>query len=329
MAKSPESPTNNPLEMGPGKGNGAPGHSASSEAREGRSEPRAPHAPENASDSSQKPILSRRKGQYLIAARRSTGMQTMGLQPLQFSVIEQTLRSSPDIEIVDTVGPRNIMGALADGMNEVPSVLVAKMTDQKAGILHQQAQGRLIVERDHPLTLADAAFQQPALVACSIPTSGMALQVSVIVLGKDESPLPEAEVYLFGSMIPANGITDARGQVSLTLFGETVQSVRGLYVKPKADYWSFYQPDPDLRADEPNVVGLRPLSDWPALANFPQRQTFGWGQKAMRLDQLPDSYRGQGVRIAVIDSGAATTHDDLRKIQFGFDVINKKTSPDT
>ncbi|WP_432379130.1 S8 family serine peptidase [Duganella sp. P38] len=48
----------------------------------------------------------------------------------------------------------------------------------------------------------------------------------------------------------------------------------------------------------------------------------------MRLDQLPGTYRGQGVRIAIIDSGAATTHDNLHGIRAGFDVINKKTNPD-
>jgi subtilisin family serine protease len=47
----------------------------------------------------------------------------------------------------------------------------------------------------------------------------------------------------------------------------------------------------------------------------------------MRLDQLPGSYRGQGVKIAIIDSGAATTHDNLHGIHAGFDVLNKQTNP--
>ena len=64
---------------------------------------------------------------------------------------------------------------------------------------------------------------------------------------------------------------------------------------------------------------------WPA---FPRQRVYGWGQKAMRLDQLPGNYRGQGVKIAIIDSGAATTHDNLHGIHAGFDVLNKKTNPD-
>jgi subtilisin family serine protease len=47
----------------------------------------------------------------------------------------------------------------------------------------------------------------------------------------------------------------------------------------------------------------------------------------MRLDQLPPSFRGQGVRIAVIDSGAAPGHPNLGRIRNGFDFVNHH--PDT
>ena len=301
-------------------------------------EPRSASAPGLASSSSSDEpktgklagrAVSERKGQFLIAARRPNGVQPMGIQPLQFSLLEQTLRASPDIEVVDTVGPKNIVGVLADGMGEAPGVLVARMTEQKAGMLAQQAQGRLIVERDQSLHLADASFQVPLMVGSSLPTGGPALTAAFVVLGADNVPLKDAEVFLFGSMLPVSGVTDERGEVSLSLLGETPQTIRGLYVKPKADYWSFFHPQPDITQDEPNVVGLRALSEWPSLANFPRQQTLGWGQKAMRLDRLPAEYRGQGVRVAVIDSGAANGHQDLRNIRLGFDIINKKVDPNT
>jgi len=272
--------------------------------------------------------VSERKGQFLIAPRKPQGMMPMGFMPLQFSVVEQTLRASPDIEILDTVGPKNIVGVLSDGLGDATSVLVARMTEQKAGILAQQAQGRLIVERDQSLMMADVSFLPP-MVSGTIATAGPVLAAAIVVLGKDNAPVKDAEVYLFGSMLPATGVTDDNGKVTLSLFGETPQSVRGLYVKPKSDYWSFYQQQPDITPDEANVVTLRPLSEWPPLTNFPKQQVYTWGQKAMRLDQLPDSCRGQGIKIAVIDSGAANGHDDLRRIRFGFDVINKKDNPET
>lgn len=272
--------------------------------------------------------IRQRKSQFLVAARNSPGMQLAGLQPLQFGIIEQALRDSPDIEVVDKVGPSGIMGALADGMSDQPSILVTRMTNQKAAILNQQGQGRLIVESDQPLSLLDASFPQPGLVFGS-SLVGPALQIRVTVLDNANAPLASAEVYVFGSMLPATAVTDQNGEATVALYGETLQSIRALYVKPKADYWSFYQANPDLSADETNVVVLRALAEWSGLADFPRKQTFGWGQRAMRLDQLPDNLRGQGVRIAVIDSGAATTHSDLQNIRLGFDVINKKTSPDT
>jgi subtilisin family serine protease len=272
-----------------------------------------------------------RKKQFVIAPRQVEGLQALGLQPLQFSALEQALRSSHDIEVVDTVGPKSVLGALADGMGGSQGVLVARMTEQKAAVLHQQGQGRLLVERDQHLALMEPSLmRQPSLVTGVTPTmgSGPVLNASISVMGKDGVPLADAEVSLFGSMLPASGVTDASGRVTLTLFGETPESVSGLYVKPKADYWSFYQRDPDISTDEANVVVLRALSDWPALAGFPRQRAYGWGQKAMRLDQLPGNYRGQGIKIAIIDSGAATTHDNLRGIKAGFDVLNKKTNPD-
>ncbi|MYM66606.1 S8 family serine peptidase [Pseudoduganella sp. FT55W] len=270
-----------------------------------------------------------RKKQYVIAPRLAEGLQTLGLQPLQFAALEQALRDSDDIEVIDKVGPKSVLGALADGMGGNQGVLVARMTEQKAAALHQQGQGRLLVEHDQHLNLMEPSLRQPAMVTgvAPIDSSGPVLNAIISVFGKDGAPQANAEVSLFGSMLPASGVTGANGQVTLSLFGETADTVRGLYVKPKADYWSFYQRDPDISSDDANVVVLRALSDWPALKGFPQQRCYGWGQKAMRLDQLPASYRGQGVKIAIIDSGAATTHDNLRTIHAGFDVLNKQTNP--
>jgi subtilisin family serine protease len=96
-------------------------------------------------------------------------------------------------------------------------------------------------------------------------------------------------------------------------------------VKPKSDYWTFYQTEPALETDQTNLVHLRSLSD--SFQGFPRQQVIGWGQKAMRLDLLPSAYRGQGIRVGIVDSGAATSHPDLQGIKFGFDTTNKKSDP--
>lgn len=280
------------------------------------------------SSESQSRQMKQRKGQFLIAPRRRPGMQMMGLAPLQFSAVEQALRDSPDIDIVDRVGPKQSVGALGIGAQEGASVLVARMHEDKANALALQAQGQLIVERDQSLQLLDVNFMPPPMVTGTLPTSGAAFKAEFQVLGNGK-PVKDAEVYLFGSLLPATGTTDANGRVSLSLFGETANSVRRLYVKPKMDFWSFYQEQPDVSDSELNAIGLRALSEMPSLANFPQQQTLGWGQKAMRLDQLPAHYRGQGIKIAIVDSGAANTHDDLKKITRGYDILNKNQNANT
>ena len=289
----------------------------------------APEEAAGAPAATQGRAIHERKKQFLIAPRQPQGLETLGLAPLSLSSVEEALRSSPDIEIIDTVGVRGTVGALAEGMSGGQGVLVARMTDQKAGALLQNGQGRLVVERDQYLNLMDPAFRPPVMVSNLLPTTGPALSATVIVVSKDGTPLADAEVSLFGSLLPATSVTDAGGQATLTLYGETPGSIRGLYVKPRADFWSFYQRDPDISLDEPNVVVLRTLSEWPPLTGFPHTKVFGWGQKAMRLDQLPPAYRGQGIRIAVIDSGLATTHDGLAQVSAGFDIVNKKTNPNT
>lgn len=320
MPKSPESTNSvSPDNPAPKSDGGA----STSRTEDARASPK----PAAAQQATGKRMVSKRKEQFLIAPR-SHGLREMGLEPLQFSMVEQTLRAQSDIEVVDTVGPRNVVGALSAGLGDMTGLLVARMTDQKATMLYQQAQGRLLVERDQPLELHDPAFMPP-FVTGGAPGTGPVLAAAFAVVGVDGTPLPGAQVYLFGSLLPVSGMTNDQGVVTLTLFGETPQSIRGLYVKPKADYWSFYQESPDISSDEVNVVALRPISDFPSLSNFPGQQVLGWGQKAMRLDQLPGSYRGQGIKVAVIDSGAANSHEDLRNIRFGFDIINKKVNPET
>lgn len=272
--------------------------------------------------------IKQRKGQFLIAPRQRPGLQAMGLMPMQFSAVEQALRDSPDIEIIDRVGAKAGVSAMGAGFQQPASVLVARMDHDRAQALMLQSQGQLIVEQDQPLHMLDVNYPQSEMVSWNMPATGAGFKADFLVTGNGK-PIKDAEVYLFGSLLPATGTTDANGKVSLTLFGESANTIRRLYVKPKMDYWSFYQQQPDVSDSEINVIGLRALSEWPALANFPQQQILSWGQKAMRLDQLPQHYRGQGIKIAIIDSGAANSHDDLKKITRGYDIVNKARSTST
>jgi subtilisin family serine protease len=317
---------------------------------QGASQGQAPQGPGSAAagsaDSSgasspagrQQPLRGRavgeRKKRFLVAPRQPMvqmgplGMLPMAFQPLQLQAVEQALRSNSEIEVVETVGGRRGASPLSEGLGgQSEGVLVARMTDRKAQELNMQGQGRLLVERDYHLQMFDPALRQPALVSSLTPYTGKALSVTVLVADKNGAPVPEAEVSLFGSLLPATAVTGQDGSATLTLYEENPHTIRGLYIKPKSDFWSFYQRDPDIALDEPNLVTLRPLSDWRGLTGFPAQSTVGWGQRAMRMDKLPPELRGRGVKIAVIDSGVATSHANLKGIGPGFDIIDKDTDP--
>lgn len=268
-------------------------------------------------------VQGQMRKQYLVAHRRAAGVNAFAVSPLGLNVVEQALRSHPDIEVVDTLGPKAGVAAQADGMPGAPHVIVARMDQAKAQMLHQQGQGQLIVEEDRALKLLDAPYMPPMVTPALSGASSLA--VPFVVIGPDEMPVEGAEIYLYGSLLPAMAVTNSQGQANLMLWGDTPQSIRALYVKPTGDFWSFYQNQPVVGTAAPNVVVLKPLSE--TYPNFPQQQIVGWGQKAMRLDQLPPDKRGQGVKIAIIDSGAANSHEDLRTISRGVDVISKRNNP--
>ena len=264
-------------------------------------------------------ILASKPKQFIIAPRRILGMT----HPMALDYVEQALRACPEVEVVERIGPRGLVGTLADGMAGMPHCLIARMAADKAEILKQQSSGQLIIEPDYPVHLNLTDTSEPGLVAAAAAAPGPSVSVTAMVLGRDNTPIRDAEVHLFGTLSPVSGITDERGVATLSLSVGAAQSATGLYVKPRSDYWTFYQAQPALETDQTNLVYLRSLSE--TLQGFPRQQTLGWGQKAMRLHLLPNHARGQGVRVAIIDSGAATTtHHDLQTIKNGLDMIHKK-----
>ncbi|HKT58968.1 MAG TPA: S8 family serine peptidase [Gemmatimonadales bacterium] len=181
---------------------------------------------------------------------------------------------------------------------------------------------QLLVEPDHPLVLADAAAPLMCDPAVVVPQRA-GPTVTITVTGKEQAPVEGAIVFLFSDLWPSHAVTDVDGQARITLFGEA-ETVRGIYVKPNADYWSLWISDPVLDPNRPNPVSLTPLDE--TFPNFPDQEVVGWGLKAMRVDQLPATYRGHGVRVAVVDSGVARTHRDLQAVvKGGYGTIGQET----
>lgn len=260
-------------------------------------------------------VAQRPAEQYLIAKR--AGPLPADLQPLDVRVLQSAFDRT-GIKVLRTLAPPGPLGLLSDGLpGAQPTIFVAQASPD---VLRSfSADPRLIVEPDHELyPVATAAPPGPVLrdPGVLVPQDTV-LTVTIMVTGKG-APIAGTNVYVYGSTWPAQGITADNGQVTVQLFGETVNSIQGLYVKPKADFWSFWLPRPSLNPNQPNLVELVAFDQ--TFPGFPNQQVNGWGEKAMRMDQLPPNYRGRGVRIGVIDSGAAVGHPDLRNLfKGGFD----------
>src|SRR5260370_6614167 len=254
--------------------------------------------------------------------------QVPGLALLSDDVIAESLANAPGVEIVKTIKPPTALGLQSADSTIAGSMIVARMTHDKAQLLQSQAGARLVVEHDTPLTfgLDPGPAQQLAL-----PNPGVIVPfgsgfATVVEVHGPDGPLAGADVYIFGTMLPAQGVTDASGRTNISISGESPETIRAIYVKPKADYWDLWIPSPSLVPDSVNTVVMKPLGA--LLTGFPQRQLLGWGQRAMGLDQVPASYDGAGIKVAIIDSGAAqVTHRNLHQVGPGFDVVgnNKAT----
>jgi subtilisin len=259
------------------------------------------------------------KRQYIVG--KNSGPLPAGVMPLDLNLFEANLKLS-GIEVIKKLSPPAALAAFSGG---APAhVLVTRMTDDQASRVKQGTGGAVTIEPDHPVALSAPSLAPLLARDPGIAPANGGLPVTITVLGSDGTPVAGASVFLFGSVWPSQGTTDAAGLVELTVF-EMPSTMRGLYVKPQADYWSFWMPQPPLDLSQNNIVTLTPFDA--TIPNFPGSQMVGWGQKAMKLDQLPPQLNGSGVRIGVIDSGAAPTHRDLHDIlKGGYDTLSEPTA---
>ncbi|KUM67084.1 S8 family serine peptidase [Streptomyces sp. ISL-22] len=181
------------------------------------------------------------------------------------------------------------------------------------------------IEPDLPLSGTGPAAA-PAAGVLPLRDPGLILpleqpvEISLRVCDPDGEPLAGAAVFLIGSSWPGQGVSAADGTVTVTLPTETVQSIQSLYVRPAGGYADRWINRPDLSATQENLVTLTPLSKvYPGLDD---RQQYGWGQQAMRLDRLPPTFRAFGIKVGVIGSGVAAEHPDLKqRVRSGIDLV--------
>ena len=211
--------------------------------------------------------------------------------------------------LVGRLGDLEVLRMIESPAMVGPPVAVVRATAEQAAALRQSAGGALVVEYDAPLrpaAFAPATMSAPAVVFAL----GEGFDTTIQVLNDGDHPLEQAEVEIVGQHWTAQGLTGSDGKVALSLHGELPETVMELLIRPRADAWGLWKRDPQLQAGESNTVNLRTLAE----AKKP-----GWGAHAMGFDRLPPGYGGAGVKIALIDTGVATSNERLGDLEHGID----------
>lgn len=283
------------------------------------------------------------KIQCLIAPRRGKIARAVGLRPMSagaMSNVIDSLINEPGFEMVREIKPRHKLKTLSfEG--EATGVYVTRMgldTYFKIRDQAQRARPDLLIEVDMPLQYGWGFFN-PALMQALVAeqlrverlrrTSQLAAQsaidIRLRVVGENGEPVPQAHVLLDGFGLPVEGDTDANGDLVLKVLSTSMTTAsQSLFVDPRKDYWTHYVRSPSFNPQTINVVRLQSFAR--TLRDFPKGYRYGWGQRYMGLDQMPQQYGGKGVKIAVIDSGADTRHPLLSHLQNGLDFTDGATA---
>jgi subtilase family protein len=244
-----------------------------------------------------------RSERYLVAV---TG-------PGQAGPLVAHLNSDPQTRVVRSIGPPRPAGGY-------PPIIVIETTAERAAALARTP--AVLVEPDQRLGWGAPAAGPGGLAASLAAPAGEVIPVAVAVADDGGRPVPDAAVCLVGRGLPAIGFTGADGRVELAAPAETAAAADLLLVRPARGCWPARVVRPRLPAGRPvSVVCERVITTFP---DFPERALDSWGARAMGFDRLPPTHRGDGIRIAIVDSGAAAEHPDLvGRIADGRDVVGE------
>ncbi|MFE5946909.1 S8 family serine peptidase [Streptomyces sp. NPDC056480] len=262
-------------------------------------------------------------GQYLVAPR-PLGLLAGGVPPIEAAALFMLLEEDPDVKPVAQVRPSRSrgLGAITEPRPACPPVAVVMMTEERARAL--AANPQVVVELDQPLSYTPASWV-PGGLGTSAPVTDPALcvplaepeRLSVLVKGSAGETVPNAHVWAIGTGATAHAVTGSDGRAELALAADSVATLQALYIRPAGDYWPLRL---DLRLGDgaEATVELTALAE--TFEGFPGQAVTGWGAQAMRLHQLPPTYRGHGIKIALFDSGVDITHPDLKDaVHTGYD----------
>jgi subtilisin len=238
----------------------------------------------------ERPRVRTRTDRYLVAAA----------PPTDIRAITEQLEQDKSGRVLRVLAGHGVPGGF-------PSVAVIEMTAEQAAVL--AAYPGIHIEPDY--TLDNTHILAPPVVT---------QRVAFEVVDDGMHPIEGASVTVVDSGFPATGFTGPNGRAEIVLTPETLAAPTAIEVHPPRGCWPVRVRRPLLAKDGPmRLVCTRITTTSP---EFPDRALDSWGARVMDFGRLPPTYRGNGVRIALIDSGVATGHPDLSgRIEHGRDLI--------
>jgi subtilisin family serine protease len=236
-----------------------------------------------------------RPDRYLVAA----------VPPADIRAITSQLEHDQSCRVIRIMSERGSPGGF-------PGVAAVEMTPEHAALLATYP--GIHAEPDYAAGRSGTHVVQPPAVVTQ--------RVVVEVLDDGMRPIEGAAVTLAGAGFPVTGFTGPDGRTEITVTPEMLAAPTALEVHPPRGCWPVRVHRPLVSQTGPTrVVCTRITTTNP---EFPERALDSWGARVMGFGRLPPTYRGNGVRIALIDSGAAAGHPDLSgQLEHGRDLIGQ------
>ncbi len=239
-----------------------------------------------------RPLVRTRPDRYLLAA----------VPPADVRAIISQLEHDQSCRVLRTLTGSGSPGGF-------PGAAVVEMTPEHAAML--EAYPGIHIEPD--CTAGRTHEVLPPVVT---------QRVAFEVLDDGMRPIEGATVTMADSGFPVTGYTGPDGRAEITVTPDTLTAPTAIEIHPPRGCWPVRVRRPLLDKDGPvRVICTRITTTCPG---FPERALDSWGARVMGFGWLPPTYRGSGVRVALIDSGVATGHPDLSgRIEHGRDLIGR------
>lgn len=170
---------------------------------------------------------------------------------------------------------------------------IVEMTEEEAIELSAEHPD-LVIEEDSELEMF---LPMPGLNP-SVPSDAeLSLNIKVVD-AKTKKPVSDVTLYCIGDGVTYKGLTDDKGTAVVTVYE---RDLRHIIASPKDTYWSKVSSVKKLKPDMQIRLELQKIDI---------KGDYDWGHLLIGVENVGHSFKGKGVKIAIIDSGISE-HEDL------------------